>query len=134
MTQIKAHIITFAADNNFIFSCSNSYIHGLKTIMKADTKESQKIKLELSAQLEKGHYKIIFIAPDDNVQTLFEDDKIINDEFEFKKGIKQIKIVGKPAQIKSIEAKIKNIDLSKVYILDPEAEIKAQDDLEKSIQ
>ena len=121
----------FNPDNKILFSGRKFVMYGLQTLMKVDAKENQKVKFKFNGESEKGHYKIIFIDPDDNVQTLFEDDKVINDEIEFKKGINQIKIVGKPAQIKSINVKIKNIDLSKVDILDLDEEIKEKDEKKK---
>lgn len=121
-------------ESNFIFKATDLYIRGLKQITKIDAKESQKIKFEFSGELEKGHYKIILIDPEDNITTLFEDDKVINDEVELKKGTNLIKIVGKPAQIKSIEAKIEQIDLSKVDILSEKdsQEKKSHEEFEKA--
>lgn len=89
----RYYMVTYATDGVLEILSFETY-NGVDEIYSIDSEGAGKLIMDYSSTCKKGKFKGVLVNPDNEIQTIFENDSSGHIEIDLKKGRSWIKLVG----------------------------------------
>ncbi len=84
-------------------TCSGLLLNGSETILIEKVQEESELQIDIAFELLEGRFKIIYVSPDGEVETLNETGESTSRTIGLKEGRNVIKMVGQGGKLKALE-------------------------------